>query len=525
MVNQPLVCYHAANFFRNFSSLKNLSKKSFTDNFRGPFSKQGSIPISPPALSVTIPAAFSPPDALHLHAPDLETLAVSANRLLRFEFPPLRNPETMLRLVHRCLASPKPGKKFLETLPVPVLETAYQRLWQEGLSTLEEQTPEISDAENGRLALLILAEEVLQFNPSAWVQGDLHRLEAGAHRVAVHSHHFQNSTPETRTEPTLRAILNALELPADSLSARSAETLDVSYLICRTLHPLLPWDALLQRLSKRGTESPFAHLPRLQRLADLRRVMQAQHQWPKQAPIGPESTLSMLYHLVQTLLSTSFQAALIAENIAPTPQQTVVVEGSTEEVLLPAFGQQLGIPLSQKGIRLLTAGGKNQVLSLYDAWSRMLEGPIFILLDEDAKSVQDRLAPHLRGEDRIMVLPGGEMEDLYSETLLLKTINAAYLPHPPLQPATLHRVEQELSEKLQGIPPRRVDVLKTLWRSLSLGTLEKAQFDKVHFAARVAESLAGEADVPTPIQQLFKTLLAQGDSFRSRQQQRWEELA
>ena len=46
-------------------------------------------------------------------------------------------------------------------------------------------------------------------------------------------------------------------------------------------------------------------------------------------------------------------------------REVVLVEGITEEILLPAFSKFLGFDFYEKGIHIIPAGGKNQVVKLY----------------------------------------------------------------------------------------------------------------------------------------------------------------
>ena len=46
-------------------------------------------------------------------------------------------------------------------------------------------------------------------------------------------------------------------------------------------------------------------------------------------------------------------------------ESVVIVEGITEEILLPQFAKILGFDLLKNGIKIIPAGGKNQVVKLY----------------------------------------------------------------------------------------------------------------------------------------------------------------
>ena len=67
----------------------------------------------------------------------------------------------------------------------------------------------------------------------------------------------------------------------------------------------------------------------------------------------------------------------------------------------------------KNGIKLIGAGGKNQVAKLYCNLKNDLKIPIFILLDADAKTTAEQIKPILRESDKIYVIKHGEFEDIF----------------------------------------------------------------------------------------------------------------
>ena len=104
-------------------------------------------------------------------------------------------------------------------------------------------------------------------------------------------------------------------------------------------------------------------------------------------------------------------------------EKVLLVEGITEELLLPAFSKYLGYDFYRKGIQIIPAGGKNQVVKLYYKLCTELKIPIFVLLDRDAEENISQIKPRLRDIDKIHLVSCGEFEDLLPRELIIKTIN------------------------------------------------------------------------------------------------------
>lgn len=104
-------------------------------------------------------------------------------------------------------------------------------------------------------------------------------------------------------------------------------------------------------------------------------------------------------------------------------EKVLLVEGITEEILLPAFSKYLGFDFYREGIQIIAAGGKNQVVKMYYKLIEELKTPVFILLDKDAEENISQIKPKLRDIDKIHLVSCGEFEDLLPKTLIVKTVN------------------------------------------------------------------------------------------------------
>ena len=104
-------------------------------------------------------------------------------------------------------------------------------------------------------------------------------------------------------------------------------------------------------------------------------------------------------------------------------QKVILVEGITEEILLPVFSRYLGFDFYREGIQIIPAGGKNQVVKMYYKIAGELKIPIFLLLDKDAEDNLKQISPRLRECDKIHLVACGEFEDMLPRTLIIKTVN------------------------------------------------------------------------------------------------------
>lgn len=148
-------------------------------------------------------------------------------------------------------------------------------------------------------------------------------------------------------------------------------------------------------------------------------------------------------------------------------EKVLLVEGITEEILLPAFSKVLGYDFYTNGIQVIPAGGKNQVVKSYYELSEELKIPIFILLDKDAEENIQQIKPKLRKQDKIHLVSCGEFEDLLPKSLIVKTVNSHFKNFLMIS-------ESELSA---NIPTAKV--LEELFKTKGLHEFKKAEFAKL----------------------------------------------
>lgn len=148
-------------------------------------------------------------------------------------------------------------------------------------------------------------------------------------------------------------------------------------------------------------------------------------------------------------------------------EKVLLAEGLTEEILLPAFSKYLGYDFYQKGVQIIAAGGKNQVVKMYYKLAEELKIPIFVILDKDAEDNIAQIRPRLRKIDRIHLVACGEFEDLLPKSLIVKTVNSHFENF-------LTITETDLAEDLPN-----AKILEDIFKTKGLHEFKKADFAKL----------------------------------------------
>lgn len=170
-------------------------------------------------------------------------------------------------------------------------------------------------------------------------------------------------------------------------------------------------------------------------------------------------------------------------------EEVILVEGITEEILLPAFAKFLGYDFYSKGIQVIPAGGKNQVVKMYYKLANELKIPIFVLLDKDAEENINQIKPRLRKIDRIHLVSCGEFEDLLPKSLIVKTVNSLFKNFLTIE-------EQELNSEIAT-----AKVLEEIFKTKGLHEFKKAEFAKL-----VREKIDCERDVSPEIKAIIEEI-------------------
>lgn len=168
-------------------------------------------------------------------------------------------------------------------------------------------------------------------------------------------------------------------------------------------------------------------------------------------------------------------------------EKIFLVEGLTEELLLPAFAKFLDRDFYQKGIQIIPAGGKNQVVKMYYKLTEELNIPVFLLLDKDAEENLTQIKPKLRNCDKIHLVSCGEFEDILPLSLIINTVNNMF-------------------ENFIKISEEDFDKELSMVKNLELIFKTKGLFDfkKADFAKAVKENIFSETDISEEIKNIIE---------------------
>ncbi len=170
-------------------------------------------------------------------------------------------------------------------------------------------------------------------------------------------------------------------------------------------------------------------------------------------------------------------------------EKLLLVEGITEETLLPEFAKIMEFDFDKNGIYVISAGGKNQVVKYFYRLAQNCKLPVFILLDKDASENLCEIQPRLRNIDRVHILKAGEFEDILPEHLVQKTLEYA-----------TRNISLAPDENIE-IKGSRVDYLHEYFRHRGLH-----EFKKAEFAQLVKNNISGEEDLSQEIKEIFSEL-------------------
>lgn len=170
-------------------------------------------------------------------------------------------------------------------------------------------------------------------------------------------------------------------------------------------------------------------------------------------------------------------------------EEVLIVEGATEETLLPEFARKCGFDFDKEGIYILSAGGKNQVVKLYYALVEKLKLPIFVLLDKDAAQNREYILTKLRDSDKVHLLECGEFEDLLPIELVERTLE--------YELNNISIIEQEMITTEESMVKNLEEVFKT--RGMH-------EFKKVEFAQMVKRNILTDADISPEIRTIVEEI-------------------
>ena len=205
--------------------------------------------------------------------------------------------------------------------------------------------------------------------------------------------------------------------------------------------------------------------------------------------IPDESPINLKWLKEVAFLNTNHQELRQKKLLKYPIEEVILVEGITEEILLPAFSKFLGCDFYANGIQIIAAGGKNQVVKKYYELKEQLKLPIFVLLDKDAEENIKQIQPKLRKIDRIHLVSCGEFEDLLPKSLIIKTVNSHFENFLKISEIDLE----------QNIPTAKI--LEDIFKTKGLHEFKKAEFAKL-----VREKIAECTDISEEIRDIVKEI-------------------
>ena len=171
-------------------------------------------------------------------------------------------------------------------------------------------------------------------------------------------------------------------------------------------------------------------------------------------------------------------------------EKVLLVEGITEEILLPAFSKFIGYDFYANGIQIIAAGGKNQVVKKYYELTNQLKLPVFVLLDKDAEDNIQQIKPKLRQQDTIHLVSCGEFEDLLPKSLIIKTVNSHFKNF-------LAITETDLNKDVAT-----AKILEEIFKTKGLHEFKKAEFAKL-----VRENISENIDITPEINDIINEII------------------
>ncbi len=167
----------------------------------------------------------------------------------------------------------------------------------------------------------------------------------------------------------------------------------------------------------------------------------------------------------------------------------VLAEGITEETLLPEFAKLCDYDFDKNGIKIISAGGKNQVVKLFYRLAESLKLPIFVLMDQDAQENYNEIKPKLRPIDKVHLLKCGEFEDLLPISLIKKSLNYGL--------KNISIIDPEELKSENGM----VKTLEEIFRHKGMH-----EFKKAEFAQTVKLNLSSNSDISPEIEEIIREI-------------------
>lgn len=180
----------------------------------------------------------------------------------------------------------------------------------------------------------------------------------------------------------------------------------------------------------------------------------------------------------------------INNNLKFPVEKLLIVEGITEEILLPIFADKLNHNFDKNGIFILGAGGKSKSPALYTKLKNKLKIPVVFLFDSDAKDIHENLKTILLKKDKSILIEQGEFEDILPINLIKRSLNNEY------EPATL------LSNADLKINKKMCDNIELFYKTRHLGEFKKSKVSKI-----ISKNIKYKTDITKEIEDIILRII------------------
>ena len=388
------------------------------------------------------PVTYFSQDSLKIKLLSSNELLTSLDRLTRFKYPLISKNRVYEKLLLNNLISPKMSLKNINNLPNGIINQIAQIVWDESLKQItQKKVPDIS------LNKYLAFEEIKTFSGKKMLEEIILR-----------------KLPDIADKDFINEIKTVLEennliIKSKYFELHGMNIYDEIYINIQSAYPF-DIASFIESIENKNTEYPF----NIQRIIKLWRFIK-----DKNLKLENIKDFEYLYN---------FQIAEKSFNFALPARLLIIVEGNTEEILLPIFCEKSGLAFNSSGIQLIAAGGKNQILKIYNDIKDKISIPIFILLDKDGVDVEVPLKSIIKPKDTYFIIEEGEFEDILMPTLICRAVNNFYKAGQHIN----------IDEINNNIP--KTKLLHSLWREKGFEEFSKSSFAKI-----IAENIREISDI------------------------------
>ena len=391
----------------------------------------------------------------------LNELIISLERLIRFKRPYHKKSRVYKDILTKNTIYPKISLKNYSEYPLGIINALVQLIWNYSIKNL------CNNFEQDYRINTYLAYEELKVFSSQNIIEDIIFSENTLKFSTISSLSIKDSEYANIVE-----ILNDnfFKIEPQNFIDNSLDALSIAYLQYNLGFPL-NIDGLLSII-----KDDFPLSSNIKRLIHINHIIKTEN-----LDFSLFTTLEKMYKKAENqrkIQKAKYPVKLI-----------LLVEGATEEKLLPVFSNKLGINFDEHGIELIASGGKNQVDKLYDSLYQIANLPILIILDKDAMPVAEKIKMKLRKKDRLFVIPEGEFEDILPVNLICKTVNKHYRLLTQISPDDLTKYDSMSS------------CLETIWKEKGIGEFSKAEFARI-----LSENIHNKEDISPTLQHIVEII-------------------